>query len=57
MRTRMQSHYLHCGVSKKTKIFGLIKNIFKNEGIHGFYKGFGASLIGDKYIKIINDII
>ena len=44
LKTRFQSIANHNQKSEKVSYFNLTKNIYRNEGVGGFFKGFGSTL-------------
>ena len=53
-RTRIQTLIFHSESELASNIstFGMIKSIYKNEGIGAFYKGLGASFLGLSHVAV-----
>lgn len=53
-RTRMQTYIFHGSGHPVTNIttFGMIRSIYKNEGLGAFYRGLGASFLGLSHVAV-----
>jgi len=54
-RTRMQTLIFHETTGSRAasiSTFGMIRNIYENEGIGAFYRGLGASFLGLSHVAV-----